>query len=306
MKSIHCTVLFAVILSLYLVPGWAKPGTVPDKDVIGFANSSVFIASPLGETVQVHSHDTLKLIRTVPVAPNLGERLIACQKYQSEQVQVIAMLQDQGKLHFQDDTRLTSVPFPAERLVAGLCGNLDANIAPDIVLLSETKGKYALHLVRQSDYEDQNSWQSLTLDLAPGNYTLRADFSLSSAQSITVLNDNHQLVQQIFAYQFLPGFKYQKKDFSTSWQRYTGMNRGAAKLLWNTGARSLAKLDLYVKSVAEPIDFHDTKAEKKVGSILTNLSVNQSQQAVRDLTRVYINWKRGSNYQTPIGSPQRL
>ncbi|WP_046004681.1 hypothetical protein [Pseudoalteromonas rubra] len=296
MKSIHCTVLFSVFLSLHMVPGWAKSGIVPDKEVIGFANSSVFVASPLDETVQVHSHNTLKLIRTVPITPNLGERLIACQKYQSEQVLVIAMLLEQGKLHFQDDTRLTSVPFPAERLIAGLCGNLDADIAPDTVLLSETKGKYMLHLVRQSDYEDQNSWQSLTLDLAPGNYTLRAEFSLSSAQSITILDDDHQLVQQIFAHQFLPGFKYQKKDFSTSWQQYTGMNRGAAKLLWNAGARSLAKLDLYVRSVSEPIDFHDTKAEKKVGSILTNLSVNQSQQAVRDLTQVYINWKRGSNY----------
>ncbi|MBQ4810583.1 hypothetical protein J8M20_04515 [Pseudoalteromonas luteoviolacea] len=296
MKIQVITTFWLLTFCLYSSHAWAIHNKSTTLQPIGFANNKMFYHDIEKGTVVIKQGGNKTPLESIPIPLNLGEQLLACQKFKSQETQLIALLLDKGMLHIQKDDRLSSVSLKAEHLISGLCGNIDADILPEIIILAEKNREVFLYIFRQGSHQDSNNIIRLKLDAPVGNYQLHADFSKSSAHSIGVLDASNKIVERIYPHQLLPRFEYQKVDHSTIWQHYTNMNRASAKLMWNAGARSLAKLDLYVDSVTEPISFHEKRAPEQVKKILKNLSVNQHQQAVDELTQVYINWKRGKNY----------
>lgn len=257
------------------------------SNLAGFSNQQLLILEP--NTGSVNSYGLQERIPKLlvgEIAPQ--NKAVACQEFNSELINWFPLpTKSTGEL---------SKSINHKKIVSALCGNINAELTPEIFLLTKAAEQLELFSVSPSKLYEINSWKKITSLKAEvdGKYYLLPDFSHHSAKTLQIVQrklNKWQQVKTLYPRDFIEPFEYQPEDHNQIWMAYLNLDRASAKLMWHAGAKSIGELSQYLDSVNPGLTNNIHSQRDKIENLLRHLDPNHNSQVSLRLTDTFIRWK---------------
>lgn len=183
-----------------------------------------------------------------------------------------------------------------DEVVTALCGNITAGLSPEVFVLTRASEQLTLFLVSPNKLFEFAAWRQIATITAEANvdYYLLPGVSHHSASSLQIARQQQGKWQQLKTFyprDFVGSFTYKAQDHDEVWMKYLNLDRASAKLMWNAGAKSIGKLNLYFDSVNPGLTAHAGSKRNEIEQVLYYLDPNGNDQVSQRLTDIYVRWK---------------
>ncbi|WP_281557678.1 hypothetical protein [Thalassomonas sp. RHCl1] len=252
----------------------------------GFANGKLFIAEPGKGLFEYDLREQTK--QQVQHQVFAKEADLACQRFNSTHLDVMPL------------STLLPGKWATFMVKAAICGNIQADMSPEVMVLLENDNKLILVAGTLDKKRQVEKWRTITaFNVAePGRYLLLPEFSQHSAQGLYIaeypeggLKGELTVIQKLLPGDFIEPFDYRQTDHDEIWAAYINLDRASAKLMWNGGANSMAKLELYLTSIDPRLTKDPVHYFEQINTILTDLDPNRELDVALRLAEVYRDWK---------------
>ncbi len=271
----------------------------------GFANQHWFVADKnIDKTVSTQAlyevkADDWQVNTAVPTLASNKGLLAACQTFASEQINSYRLSLNNGRMNIYDgksSQQLASVPLKAEKIHHVLCGNIDADMTPELLVLVNEGKQLKLHIIAEKSWQQETTWQQKTIGPdTKGKYSIVPQMNFHSLNQLEIWHQDGQQQQQKVAifkpHQLAKPFGYQAKDFDTVWVNSTGLSKAGAKMMWNFGATSVHHLNKYLSSLGIEQLTNQSVYKKSVKKFVAQMDPNQHPKAAKELSQMFLKWK---------------
>jgi hypothetical protein len=255
------------------------------SSILGFANGEIFFTDTVQQSLhhyKIADFSSSTLDNNVNVAD-----IVACQHYKSDEMLTL------------DIDRALNEVLLAGSIKTVICGNIQADMAPEVMALVEKDHKLLLFSGIITDNEVINDWRLISdLGTITGDsYLLLPDVTDHTAKRLLVMaqkNGDWHLATQVLPSAFIEPFEYNPTDHNEIWAEYLKLDRASAKLMWNGGAKSIGKFDEYLESISATLTTNPERYLAQIEQILMNLDPNNNQAVASRLTDIYRRWKSNS------------
>ena len=279
----------------------------------GFANQHWFVADKNPDKTvstdalyQVKADDWQVNTAVPTLASNKG-LLAACQTFASEQINSYRLSLNNGRMNIYDgksSQQLANIPLKGEKIEHVLCGNIDADMTPELLVLVNEGKQLKLHIIAEKSWQQQTTWQQKTIGpSAKGSYSIVPQMNFHSLNQLEIWHqaeqqngqqNGQQQQQKISAFkphQLAKPFGYQPNDFDTVWVNSTGLSKASAKMMWNFGATSVHHLNKYFSSLGIEQLTDQTVYTASVKNFVAQMDPNQHPKTAKELSQMFLKWK---------------
>lgn len=258
------------------------------SSIVGFGNRQlILLEQNSGSVYRYNKQKRLPVLFTDEAVPQ--GKVTACQDFNHEQLNWFTLPESTDKILSEQLKQSVSI-------VATLCGNINAELTPDIFVLVQGARQLTLYSATQQSLHQLDNWRKITTVTAKpnGKYYLLPNFSHHSAINLQIVQQQQGKWQQLKILSprdFITPFDYQPKDHSEIWMAYLNLDRASAKLMWNAGAKSISKLSTYFDSVNPALTANSGNQTDKIATVLYNLDPNSNNQVSQRLANIFVHWK---------------
>ncbi|WDE07928.1 hypothetical protein SG34_014175 [Thalassomonas viridans] len=248
----------------------------------GFANGKLFIADSEQGLFAYDLPDYTR--RNVQQAWFGEEASVICQRFNHDAIDIIPI------------SALLTHELSGFEVKAATCGNIQADMSPEVILLLEKAGKLNLMAGTLDKNLQVKEWRIVASVKSPGTgqYMLLPELIEHTARGLLILGYSQGswiLMQHILPGAFIEPFEYKHTDHDEMWAAYINLDRAAAKLMWNGGANSIGKLDEYLTSIDTQLTSDPERYFDRITAIFNRLDPNQDTDVAFRLAEVYKHWK---------------
>ncbi|WP_281557821.1 hypothetical protein [Thalassomonas sp. RHCl1] len=256
-------------------------------DLVGFGNQQLLMLQQgTGSVFSYNRHQRPVKLLADETAPQ--GKAVACQDYKSEQINWFTL---PGKSNNEITGQLNQ-----QEIVAAICGNITAELSPEVFVLTRANEQLALFSVSPKKLFDFNAWRKITTVTADAGeaYSLLPHFNHHSARSLQIARQKQgqwQFIKTLYPREFTQPFKYRPGDDTEIWMKYLNLDRASAKLMWHAGARSIGQLDDYFDSVNPALTSHTDQNRREIIEVLYNLDPNDRLGVSQRLANIFVDWR---------------
>lgn len=260
-------------------------------NINGFANQKRFSFDREKQQLFSYQDGDSSLLALTLDQPKKGP-LLACQAYQDDEIHQLSLSVKQISEALDSNASIENI-----KIKAALCGNIQADMGVDVIVLLQQKQTLLLMLGSTDKNMQVDRWREITSFPAKGDqqYLLWPQFITHSATSISIMqyqNEHWYLIKELLPGDFIESFTYAPTDHTEMWAEYVKLDRASAKLMWNGGAKSMAQLDKYIDSIDSKLPVSPEAYKQEVEQLLLNLDPNRQTQVASRLASIYVNWKQ--------------
>ncbi|WDE08723.1 hypothetical protein SG34_033000 [Thalassomonas viridans] len=258
--------------------------------IAGFGNRQLLIQQDAGPVngYKLQKRQQQLLAETAPPG-----KAVACQDFNHEQINwyTVPAANNSAPGNNASGKQLN----PGE-VVTALCGNITAELTPEVFVLTRASGLLTLFSVFPDKLYDFTAWREITTinAEADGDYHLLPEVNHHSAHSLQIARQKQgewQQIKTLYPRDFIESFTYRPKDHDEIWMEYLNLDRASARLMWNAGAKSIGKLNLYFDSLDPGLTADAANKRDKIESVLYHLDPNDTHLVSQRLADTYVHWK---------------
>ncbi|NOU51937.1 hypothetical protein HG263_15500 [Pseudoalteromonas sp. JBTF-M23] len=267
---------------------------VPEKidNITGFANQKRFSFNRAKQQLFSYQEDGYSSLLELTLEQPQKGQLLACQTYQNDEIHQLPLSTKQMSEALDSSANIENI-----KIKAALCGNIQADMGVDVIVLLQQEQTLLLMLGSTDNNMQVDHWREITSFPAKEDrqYMLWPQLIAHSATSISIMqyqNKNWSSIKELLPGDFIESFTYEPTDHTEMWAEYIKLDRASAKLMWNGGAKSMAQLDKYIDSIDNKLPISPNQYKKEIEQLLLNLDPNKNEEVASRLASIYVNWKQ--------------
>ena len=271
----------------------------------GFANQHWLVADKNPDKTQSTQslyrvkEDDWQVNTTVPTLGSNKGLLAACQTYDSEQINSYRLSLNNDRLNIYDGKSsqlLANMPLAGKKIEHVVCGNTDADMTPELLILVNEGKQLKLHIIAEKSWHQDSPWQQKVIGPSTkGDYHIVPQMNFHSLNQLEIWHrDPQQAQHKVVAFkpqQLAKPFTYQPKDFDTVWVNSTGLSKAGAKMMWNFGASSVHHLGKYLNSLGIEESINQAIYTQNVKRFIAQMDPNQHQGTASEISKMFLKWK---------------